>query len=270
MKSDSKKTESTEFTASSVREASGVTYRQLNDWDSKGALPNQREQESGWRKFNPKQLFVILVCAEIRKQFGVSIEKIAWLQKCMLEEGTDHFSAAVRIMKHGLAVFILTNLSDQFEMDADLAIGELIEMGYCGNDELHSYVLLFVNPLVNKMLTALKTPMRFDISDKPYEALATAHNTLRVQNSAELAVLQLMRRRDSSKFSVTPKGYNAVVLEIEEEAGKDADLRKELEKDDFQTVTVNRQNGRNVRIFRKVVKKIAKDEFGPVVVRLRE
>lgn len=64
-----------------------------------------------------------MVCAELRKQFGVPIEKLAWLQKFMLQEGADHFSAAVEMMKHGLAVLILTDLSHQFDMDADFAIG---------------------------------------------------------------------------------------------------------------------------------------------------
>ena len=67
------------FTASDVKAVGGISYRQLNDWDSKGALPTQRVGSSGWRKFDSRQLFVILICAEIRNKFGVSIEKLAWL-----------------------------------------------------------------------------------------------------------------------------------------------------------------------------------------------
>ena len=123
-----------------------MTYRQLNDWDSKGALPNQREQSNGWRKFDPRQLFVVLVCSEIRKQFGVPVEKLAWLQKFMLQNDANHFSAAVEMMRLGLAVLILTDLSDQFEMDSDREIGRLLNFGYCRRDESQSYVLLLVNP----------------------------------------------------------------------------------------------------------------------------
>src|SRR3984957_20332491 len=144
--------EDPQFTASDLRKIGGITYRQVNDWDSKGALPNRRAQSSGWRKFDPRQFFVILVCAEIRKQFGAPIEKLAWLQKFMLQDGADHFSAAVGMMKHGLAVLISTDLSERFDMDADFAIGDSLRMGQCRDNEPQSYVLLLVNPLINKML----------------------------------------------------------------------------------------------------------------------
>ena len=89
-----------------MRAVGGISYRQLNDWDSKGALPTQRVRGSGWRKFDSRQLFVILVLAEIRNQFGVSIEKLAWLQKFMLQDGANHFLAAVEMMRLGLAVVL--------------------------------------------------------------------------------------------------------------------------------------------------------------------
>lgn len=261
--------ENPKFTASDVRKVGGISYRQLNDWDSKGALPNQREQSSGWRRFDPKRFFVILVCVEMRKQFGVSIEKLAWLQRFMLQDGADHFSAAVRMMKHGLAVFILTDLSQQFDMEADCAISDLLGAGYCRNDEPQSYILLSVNPLVNKMLAVLKNPTRLSISDKPYDALRNADYAMRVHDTAELAVLELMRRRNVSKFSVIQKN-DEVKLEIEREAEKGADLQKELEDENFQTVVVKRQDGKNVRISRKVLRKVAKEEIGIVAVRLDE
>lgn len=156
--------ENPKFTASDVRKAAGISYRQLNDWDSKGALPSQREKTSGWRKFDPKRFFIVMVCAEIRKQFGAPIEKLAWLQKFMLQDGANHFLAAVEMMKHGLAVLILTDLTSQFDMEADHAIGESLSLGYCRYDKPQSYVLLLVNPLVNKMLAALTNPMRLEIS----------------------------------------------------------------------------------------------------------
>lgn len=148
--------ENPSFTASDVKKVSGITYRQLNDWDSKGALPSQREKSSGWRKFNAKQFFVILVCAEIRNQFGAPIEKLAWLQKFMLQDGANHFSVAMDMVGSGQTVLILTNLSGQFHMDADFVIGDLLTRGYCRYDEPQSYALILVNPLINKMLAALK------------------------------------------------------------------------------------------------------------------
>jgi hypothetical protein len=256
--------ENLNFTACDARQIAGVTYRQLNDWDVKGALPTQRRRGSGWRKFDPKQFFVVLVCAELRKQFGVPIEKLAWLQKFMLQEGADHFSAAVEMMKHGLAVLILTDFSHQFDMDADFAIGDLLGMGYCRYDEPQSYVLLLVNPMINKMLAALKEPMRLDISDTAYDALGGAQAATRVRDTAELEVLKLMRQPNISKMTVTPTNDQEVLLEIDENAERDGAAQK------GQIPPVSHGKDRPpATISRKVVKRVAKEAIGIIGVRFK-
>lgn len=198
--------ENSTFTASDVREVGGVSYRQLNGWDSKGALPGRRARSSGWRKFDPRQFFVILVCAEIRKQFGVSITKLAWLQKFMLQDGANHFLAAVEMMRDGLAVLLLTDLRKQFEMNTDFEIGDLLQLGYCRYDEDQNYVLLLLNPIINKMLAALKNPIRLEISEKVYDALLGAVAATRVRDTAEFAMLEAMREANTSKVTVVQTG----------------------------------------------------------------
>jgi hypothetical protein len=111
------------------------------------------------------------------------------------------------------------------------------------------------------MLAVLQKPVQLDMSDKTYEVLRNSQYLMRVHDTAEVAVLELMRRPGLSKFSVIQKNDKEVVLEIEVEAEKGADIQKELEDEDFQTVVVNRQDGKNIRISRKVVKKVAKVKF---------
>lgn len=228
------------FTASDARRAIGVTYRQLNDWDSKGALPRHRTRSSGWRKFDPRQFFVLLVCGEIRKRFGVPIEKLAWLQKFMLQDGADHFLAAVEMMRLGLAVVIFTDLSEQFEMDSDFAIGQSLSLGFCGDDKPQGYVLLLANPLINKILAALRNPMRLEISHKNYDALRNALAATRARDTAEAAVLETMRQPNTSKFTVEWTNDTEVVIEIDVKEGIDGTVQEAAE------------------ISRKVVKKVAR------------
>lgn len=248
-------TKNPKFTASDVRNEGGITYRQLNDWDSKGAVPSQRGRSSGWRKFDPKQFFVILVCAEIRKQFGVPIEKLAWLQKFMLQDGADHFSAAVEMMRLGLAVLIFTDLSQRFEMNSDLAISELLNEGYCRYCEPQSYVFLFVNPLVNKILAALKNPIRLEISNKTYVELGHIQAATKVRDTAELAVLQAMRDPNSYKITVVRTSDREVLLEVDVTDEKDGTIQKD------QIPAVHREEDQAALISRKVVKTIKKEEF---------
>src|SRR5713101_2299156 len=130
------------FTAGDVKNAAGMSYRQLNDWDAKGALPSQREQESGWRKFSPREIFAIMVCKEIRDRFGAPLESLRFVREFMLQDGADHFRAAIEIMNRGLAVFILTDLKDTFVMDSDLEFEDLFHLGYLRASENQGYILL--------------------------------------------------------------------------------------------------------------------------------
>ena len=257
--------------AADVKNATGMSYRQLNDWDGKGALPSQREQGSGWRKFTPREIFVLMVCSELRKRFGVPLEKLAWLQSFMLQKGADHFQAALHMMRYGYAVFILTDCERSFDMESDREIGELLKMGYCRYDAPQAYVLLCVNPLVNRMLKALKQPRHLEISDRAYNAQWEAEARYRVQDHAELAVLEAMRNPDLKRFSVTPKGKKEILLEVEQELPEGQDINAAVRSHDFQTVIVKRHQGKNVRILRALPKKISREKLRQLlVVRLGE
>ena len=274
MKRPSTKVDSTDpsFTAGDVKHAAGLSYRQLNDWDSKGALPNSREQEAGWRKFTVRDLFVLMVCSEVRKRYGMPLEKLVWLKSFMLQEKADHLQAAVRMMQHGLAVFIFTDLEESFDMDADIAIADMLKLGYCRYDHPHAYIFICVNAIVNKILTALKKkPVRLEISDKVYKARWAADAKFRVQDDAELAVLDAMRDNDVKRFSVTKKWDKEILLEIEQELPEGADLNTAVSSYDFQTVTIKRHEGKNVRISRTMPKKISREKIRKLVaVQLNE
>ena len=52
--------------ASDVRENAGLSYRQLNDWESRGALPEDDDRGAGWRNYTPREVFVVMVMSELR------------------------------------------------------------------------------------------------------------------------------------------------------------------------------------------------------------
>ena len=151
------------FSASDVREVADLSYRQLDDWDEKGVLPSSREGYSGWRKFNLREIFVLLVCAEMRKRFGVPIESLKFIQGCMLKNGADHFRAAVEMTRllH-TPVFILTDFETTFAMDQPFDIADSFIYGLGSQDDEAAFVVLKVNPLVNRVLDLLKDPIRIE------------------------------------------------------------------------------------------------------------
>src|SRR5438477_8074714 len=93
--SQSKDEDRPEFTASVVRDTAGLSYRQMNGWDNKRALPNQREDETRWRKYTARELFAIMVCAEIRSRFGSPVESLGFVRSLMLQEGANHLPYSV-------------------------------------------------------------------------------------------------------------------------------------------------------------------------------
>src|SRR6185369_9486356 len=112
--------------------------------------------------------------------------------------------------------------------------------------------------------TALKKPVRLDVSDTVYHAQWAADAKVRVQDSAEIAVLDAMRDNDVQRFIVTKKGDDEILLENEQELPKGADLNTAVCSHNFQTVIIKRHEGQNVRISRTMPKKISrrKKRFG--------
>jgi hypothetical protein len=163
---------SASFTASDVKEAAGLSYRQLNDWESKGALASNREGKAGWRKFSRREVFALMVCGEIRRRFGVSVESLRWIKDFMLQEGADHFRYAVEtIGNYGFAVWLLTDLKETFVMDNDLELEDMLHHGYFRAEDSNGFILLQVNPLVNRLLQCHKPPIKLPIHDQSYAKL---------------------------------------------------------------------------------------------------
>jgi len=242
------------LTAGDVKNATGMSYRQLNDWDSKGALPSQRQEESNWRKFTARQIFAIMVCKEIRDRFGTPLESLRGVREFLLQEGTDHLLAAIELMRFGFAVFIMTDLTETFVLEPDFEFETLLTYGILRTREDQGYVFIEVNHLVNRLLACLKTPVAaLHIRDDNYRVLRSA-NTLIPQNEQEIALIRAIRQGDYQRVTLTKRNNENLVLEVEQELpepeANTADINELLKEHEFQTVTVSRTNGKNVRVKR--------------------
>ncbi|MCU1311413.1 MAG: hypothetical protein JWO20_2538 [Candidatus Angelobacter sp.] len=267
MKSEGLEEQLERFTASDIREITGLTYRQVNDWDSKGALPNEREGEAGWRKFSSRELFVIVVCTEIRRCFGVPIEKLAWLKSFMLKQNANHFQSAVKMVEHGLAVCILTDFETTFLMDSDVAFENYFHQGYFRRHDPQNYILLGVNSLVNKVLSVVLTEkIQLEIAEEVYEALGRADALHRAQDAQEAEVLRIMRLGFSS-LKMKRKSSGDLELEIERDVVPGTDLNELLGDEDYQTLITKKHGGHITRITRSVSQRVeGKGKKVPTVV----
>ena len=258
------------LTAKDARELAGLSYRQLNDWDERGALPGERSKENGWRRFTPKQLFALMVAKEIRDSYGVPVEKIRFVTDFMMKEGHDHLAAAIRLMEHGLHVFLLTDLEETFLMDSDLEFTDLMEYGWFRAQYSRPFIFLRVNELVNRLLPYTTQRREIHASEQLYRARAEFDASLRVHTVAERDLLQAIRGGDTKQIEVGVKDgeiksiNTEVNVELENLVVSKGVVSVEL-KQDFEDLTITTRDGKIVKARRNLPRRYKKKENQPVL-----
>ena len=107
------------FGARELRSLAGLSYRQLNDWESRGAIPIRRGRRRGWRTFSPREIFAVMVVAKLRDVFGVPVERLVWVQKQLLRR-EKNFRSALMWAGSGQPVVLGTDLKKIFVVRSKL------------------------------------------------------------------------------------------------------------------------------------------------------
>ena len=242
--------------ASDIRETVGLSYRQLNDWESKGVLPSKKRSKAGWRKFTPREVFVLMVCKEIRDKFGVPLEKLSFIKSFMLKKEANHFQYAVEFMcKFGMTIYLLTDLKETFIMDTDAEIEDLFRMGmFRGSDE-QGYLLIKINPLINKLLS-FRGIGPIDTSDEVYDFMRKTKQQATANNRQEQKVLKLIREKKYKQVTIHLKDGEIIRASTEEELSEkkrdkpDKELLAIIKDQEYQSISLKVHDGKIVRLKR--------------------
>ena len=259
-----------EFTAGDVKKLAGLSYRQLNDWESRGAIPSERPTEGSWRKFSAKELFAVMICSEIRQRYGIPVEKIRYVHDFMMTEKANHLAAAIRLMEYGLSVYLLTDFAETFMMDSDLDFADLLELGYFRADHPEAFILIRLNDIVNRLLQTLEEPLVLKPHDAFYRIKEEMDAAPTVKTQAELDLLQAVRSRNFDRITITLKDWG--ISEMSSEGDAESDEIQEADgkvilssKRSFETFTVSRADGKMVRARRKIPVKYSEKDNRPVL-----
>lgn len=237
------------FTAREVQQSSGLTARQMNDWDERGALPHEREGDSGWRRFTARDIFVLMVCAELRSRFGVSVERIKYVQGFMLQDGADHLEAAIYLMAHlGVAVWLLTDFEETFVMDSELEFTDMWGHGYFGGDHESSFALLKLSPIVNRLLAMRTDSTPIPLHGRGYEIMQEMRAAFGVRTPEEYEALQLIRSGNYERVEIVAPNGKIETLYATARIDPTANLNKIAEEHPYQTLIVRCQDGRTVSV----------------------
>ncbi len=242
--------------ASDIRETVGLSYRQLNDWESKGVLPSKKRSKAGWRKFTPRELFVLMVCKEIRDKFGVPLEKLSFIKSVMLKSEANDAQDAVDLMNnYGMTIYLLTDLKETFIMDTDAEIEDLFRMGmFRGSDE-QGYLLIKINPLINKLLS-FKGVGPIDTSDEVYDLMRKTKQQATANNRQEQKVLKLIREKKYKQVTIHLKDGEIIRASTEEELSEkkrdkpDKELLAIIKDQEYQSISLKVHDGKIVRLKR--------------------
>jgi len=252
------------FTAKNAKELAGLSYRQLNDWESRGAIPSERDKAGAWRKFTAKEIFALMVCGEIRQRYGIPVEKIRFVREFMMAEKADHLAAAVRLMEKGLSLYLLTDFAETFIIDSDLEFADLMRNGYFRADHPESFIFMRLNDIVNKLGSALKQP-ELKRHDRVYRVQNEIDAMISVRDQPEVDVLQAIRSRKFDQISVTIKDWGISEINAEGDLPPEqlVDEKGKVilsSKCDFETFTVSRADGRIIRARRKIPMKYSAED----------
>ena len=256
------------YTASDVKKMAGLSYRQINNWNSKGALPGERDGKEGWNKFSARDMFALMVCSKIRMQFHVPLESIKWIQSFMQQKGADHLKAAIGLNTEyfGCTVWLLTDCKTTFIMEPDFEFEDMFNRGFFRDDGPEGYIFLKINPIVNRLWSILNIPIKLETHDAFYNARRENQKARSIKNSQELEVLKLVRSGVYDCLTIKLKNGKILSAEGEEEISGSDQKRflQIIEQHKYQTVTIKKQDGKIVRLNRKIPIKFSDDNSLPI------
>jgi hypothetical protein len=255
--------ESYELKASDIKTGIGLSYRQLNDWDSKGIIPSNRKESSAWRRFTFREAFVLMICKEIRDAFGVPLDSLGFIKKIMLKDGIDYFKVSLSMMQKGLYVHLLTDLKGTFILDTDLEFKDLLDIGFFRCDEPMHFIFMSINPLINRMLS-ITGRKPFAVDEELYKEIYVSQaEALRITEK-EKELIRLIRNKEYTRIVAHLNNGQIIRIDTEEEITDKLIHEQEkailniIKEKQYQTISVHIANGKIVRASRKTPTKYSK------------
>jgi len=205
-------------TAKTVKEVADISYRQLNDWDSKKVLPKKKGGDGTWRKFTGADIIRLAIISKLVK-FGIPIQRqkklIQWLNK------PESISWLITKITYGFNMFLVTDFEGNFGFDSDDEAYDFVFL--IGEDIDHPSVILPLNkivgdisrrlgvkiPKVNKNLTMAGQMSHI------LKKMTKSDNGVSIK-STEQKVIDLIREKQYQTVVVKVKDGNIVHINREE------------------------------------------------------
>ena len=146
-----------------VKKITGLSRRQLSEWDSKGLLLTQkRDSQNAWRRFSGANTIQLAVLSELRKM-GLSPIDLRELAIWMRDREMEMMKYIREKISRGSIVFLSSNLKDRFFIHSNESedIQEMIMLAYQKSGDNKIVLQINLNNIVNGILEELnEKPLR--------------------------------------------------------------------------------------------------------------
>lgn len=203
--------------ANAIKDTADLSYRQLNDWTSKGVIDDKRKDDSSWRKFNGNDVIRISLLSKIR-DLGADLDSIKRVnQEISQGNGHEAFINAIKWVGSGLRIYFHTDLKTYFEFINELEMIDQLTYGIFADGPL---ILVQLHPIVNEVVKKMGLK-ELEPADYPLEVAsekftqpqsAPANNI----NEIEEKIIKALRERDYQTLTIKVKDGNIVLVNREE------------------------------------------------------
>ena len=245
-----------ELSTRTVKKLTGLTDRQLTDWDHRGAIPVNRESRGGWRRYSPLDVFLLMICWEIRDKFSVPVEKLKFIQKSIISNEPkciEKLFNAVYIFN--LQVFLITDFEKLLLIKPLLEIADMIKKNTFSGRGYEKLIFLNVNRLINKLFKELGLPVPDEEKIEIGRVVFAAQERFKcTQSLEETALLALSRQKGIDKVEVKLADGKIKMLRTSEERGSGLDkneIMDLIDSADFLNISIRKHNGEIIRITRE-------------------
>lgn len=251
-----------------------LTYRKINDWDSKNLISGNREnKQSGWRRFSFVDIVKFRIIMDLRT-FGFPIDKIkvilehacnssVTLVKCISNEKGKkgekkrfkflELEHAILACLNGRKVLLLVN---EAEKEKTVFATELEAVQHYFTLCQASYPVVIL-PFFGYVKRMMKSLTKTDISISAGSTIqALLNNRL---TTKERKILEILRNQNYEEISFSKSdGTNIVVRAKSRKRGSftDEDIKEAINDRDYQKVTVSTVGGKKISLVREETIKI--------------
>lgn len=245
-----------EHKAGSIRDLTGLSYRQLNDWEERGALPEVADRGSKWRTYNPREIFILQIMASLRKRYGVPVEKLKFIKDCMTAEGADHLQYAVEKMSMlGVSIWLITDFDRTFLLDTELEISDMFGNAWFHSDQEDGYFLINLTPMIQRLCTSLDTSISLNLHMRGFQLRGLANEAITAKSVSEVEVLKRVRNKDVTRVELTMKDGSVKTTKITRKRDLNSVLEEVIKENDFQNIQFFVRDGKTVEVIQSLTYK---------------